>query len=176
MTKEQVGLGNVDNTSDKEKPISDAAQDLFDTKVDKIEGKGLSTNDFTNSFRNKLEQLDNIRKLTQEEINELEEKGELAEGELIYNLDNHEYFYFDGTDKKPVPDANDFYSKEEAYNKEETYSKEEVYNKEEAYSKEEVYTKEEVDDLIRPKYRVQGETLLVDDFVEARVENETLKL
>lgn len=28
--------------------------DKFDTKVDKIEGKGLSTNDFTNAYRNKL--------------------------------------------------------------------------------------------------------------------------
>lgn len=146
VTKDQVGLGNVDNTSDKEKPISDATQDVLDTKVDKIEGKGLSTNDFTNAFRNKLEQLDNIRKLSQQEIDELEEAGELAEGELIYNTDKHEYFYFNGEEKKVVPDANDF------------------------------YTKQEVDDLIRPKFTVQEETLMVDDFVEARVENETLKL
>ena len=31
VTKEQVGLGNVDNTSDKEKPISDATQKALDT-------------------------------------------------------------------------------------------------------------------------------------------------
>ena len=34
VTKEQVGLGNVDNTSDKDKPISDATQAALDKKVD----------------------------------------------------------------------------------------------------------------------------------------------
>ena len=34
VTKEQVGLGNVDNTSDKDKPISDATQEALDQKVD----------------------------------------------------------------------------------------------------------------------------------------------
>ena len=34
VTKEQVGLGRVDNTSDKEKPISDATQAALDKKVD----------------------------------------------------------------------------------------------------------------------------------------------
>lgn len=59
VTKAQVGLGNVDNTSDKDKPISDAAQNLFDTKVDKIIGKGLSTNDFTNEDKEKLDNFTN---------------------------------------------------------------------------------------------------------------------
>jgi hypothetical protein len=35
VTKGQVGLGNVDNTSDLEKPISTAAQTEFDLKLDK---------------------------------------------------------------------------------------------------------------------------------------------
>lgn len=48
VTKAQVGLGNVDNTSDANKPISTATQVALDNKVDKIDGKGLSTNDFTN--------------------------------------------------------------------------------------------------------------------------------
>ena len=34
VTKEQVGLGRVDNTSDKEKPISDATQAALDKKAD----------------------------------------------------------------------------------------------------------------------------------------------
>jgi len=34
VTKEQVGLGNVDNTSDLDKPVSDATQDALDLKVD----------------------------------------------------------------------------------------------------------------------------------------------
>ena len=35
VTKEQVGLGNVDNTSDKNKPISDATQTALDGKLNK---------------------------------------------------------------------------------------------------------------------------------------------
>lgn len=34
VTKEQVGLGNVDNTADKDKPISDATQEALDNKSD----------------------------------------------------------------------------------------------------------------------------------------------
>lgn len=34
VTKDQVGLGNVDNTSDLDKPISDATQDALDLKYD----------------------------------------------------------------------------------------------------------------------------------------------
>ena len=55
VTKGQIGLGNVDNTSDKDKPVSDAAKALFNTKVDKEEGKGLSTNDFTNNYKDILD-------------------------------------------------------------------------------------------------------------------------
>lgn len=90
VTKVQVGLGNVDNTSDLDKPVSNAAKTEFDSiktrmndletnaslsyetlqgnfkafaskvdeaidiKVDKVEGKGLSTNDFTNEDKTKL--------------------------------------------------------------------------------------------------------------------------
>ena len=55
VTKGQVGLGNVDNTSDKNKPVSDAAKVLFNTKVDKVTGKSLSTNDFTNTYKDILD-------------------------------------------------------------------------------------------------------------------------
>ena len=47
VTKAQVGLSNVENTSDADKPISTAQQAVLDSKVDKITGKGLSTNDLT---------------------------------------------------------------------------------------------------------------------------------
>ena len=53
-TKAQVGLGNVDNTSDASKPISSATQTALDGKVDKIVGKGLSTEDFTTAEKSKL--------------------------------------------------------------------------------------------------------------------------
>ena len=49
-----VGLSNVDNTSDANKPISTDTQTALDIKVDKVTGKGLSTEDYTNSEKNKL--------------------------------------------------------------------------------------------------------------------------
>lgn len=54
ITKANIGLGNVDNTSDANKPISTATQTALDNKVDKVTGKGLSTNDFTTTEKNKL--------------------------------------------------------------------------------------------------------------------------
>jgi hypothetical protein len=67
ITKTMVGLGNADNTSDANKPVSSAAQAAFDlkanttdvntslaTKVDKVTGKDLSTNDYTTAEKTKL--------------------------------------------------------------------------------------------------------------------------
>ena len=56
VTKEQIGLGKVDNTSDKDKPISDAVKEELGNKVDKIHGKGLSANDFTDQYKNQIEE------------------------------------------------------------------------------------------------------------------------
>jgi len=55
VTKAQVGLGNVDNTSDANKPVSTATQAELDKKVDKVSGKGLSTNDFTNTYKSNVD-------------------------------------------------------------------------------------------------------------------------
>ena len=55
MTKANIGLGNVDNTSDTDKPISTATQTALDNKVDKVAGKGLSTEDYTTAEKTKLE-------------------------------------------------------------------------------------------------------------------------
>lgn len=54
ITKGNIGLGNVDNTSDANKPISTATQTALDGKVDKVTGKGLSSNDFTDALLTKL--------------------------------------------------------------------------------------------------------------------------
>ncbi|MBQ2649816.1 MAG: hypothetical protein IJF82_20885 [Achromobacter sp.] len=54
ITKANIGLGNVDNTSDANKPISTATQTALDNKVDKVTGKGLSANDFTDTLLSKL--------------------------------------------------------------------------------------------------------------------------
>lgn len=57
VTKDQVGLGNVDNTSDLNKPVSTTQQIALDKKVDKVSGKGLSTNDYTTDEKNKLAEI-----------------------------------------------------------------------------------------------------------------------
>jgi hypothetical protein len=54
LDKTAVGLGNVDNTSDTNKPISSATQTALDDKVDKVTGKGLSQEDYTTTEKNKL--------------------------------------------------------------------------------------------------------------------------
>lgn len=54
LTKTDIGLTNVDNTSDLEKPISSATQNMLNTKVDTVTGKGLSTNDYTDAEKTKL--------------------------------------------------------------------------------------------------------------------------
>lgn len=60
VTKEQVGLGNVDNTSDLNKPISTATQSALNNKVDKVSGKSL----VQDSQITKLEGLDDQDTLT----------------------------------------------------------------------------------------------------------------
>jgi hypothetical protein len=55
--KTNLQLQNVDNTSDLNKPISLATQGALDTKVDKVTGKGLSTEDFTTAEKTKLASL-----------------------------------------------------------------------------------------------------------------------
>ncbi|WP_209434990.1 hypothetical protein, partial [Pedobacter ginsenosidimutans] len=67
LDKNDVGLGNVDNTPDLDKPLSTFAQaalalkaDMVDvnerlsTKVDKVAGKQLSTEDFSSAEKDKL--------------------------------------------------------------------------------------------------------------------------
>ena len=54
MNAGDVGLNKVNNTSDLEKPISTATQEALDGKVDKVDGKALSTNDYTTAEKNKL--------------------------------------------------------------------------------------------------------------------------
>ena len=102
VTKEQLGLGNVENTADKDKPVSDAVQNVLDTKVDKIIGKGLSTNDFTNEDKSKLDNSMSNRKLSTEEINELTSKNV---GDLIYNITINKYVYWNGTSWEEVGDT-----------------------------------------------------------------------
>ena len=69
VTKSQVGLSEVDNTSDKNKPISNKQQEALDNKVDKEPGKMLSTNDYTTVEKNKLYGIEeNANKYTHPEV------------------------------------------------------------------------------------------------------------
>jgi len=52
--KTNLSLDQVNNTSDASKPISTATQVALDTKVDKVTGKALSTNDYSTAEKNKL--------------------------------------------------------------------------------------------------------------------------
>ena len=49
-----LGLENVDNTTDLLKPVSTAVQAALSTKVDKVNGKELSTNDYSTAEKAKL--------------------------------------------------------------------------------------------------------------------------
>ena len=52
--KTNLSLDQVNNTSDASKPISSATQGALDTKVDKVTGKELSTNDYSTAEKTKL--------------------------------------------------------------------------------------------------------------------------
>ena len=54
VSKSDVGLGNADNTSDANKPVSTAQQAALNEKVDKVAGKGLSAEDYTATEKQKL--------------------------------------------------------------------------------------------------------------------------
>ena len=54
LVKSDVGLNNVDNTSDLNKPVSTATQTALNNKVDKVAGKQLSTEDYTTIEKTKL--------------------------------------------------------------------------------------------------------------------------
>ena len=55
ISKADIGLANVDNTADVNKPISTATQNALNNKVDKVTGKGLSTEDYTTAEKDKLD-------------------------------------------------------------------------------------------------------------------------
>ena len=58
LDKADVGLSNVDNTTDINKPISNPTQAALGNKVDKQAGKGLSDTNFTQAEKDKLSYLE----------------------------------------------------------------------------------------------------------------------
>ena len=55
VTKDQVGLGNVDNTADKDKPISNATQELVDNTKKELEEK---INNSGNDLQDNIDKID----------------------------------------------------------------------------------------------------------------------
>ena len=104
LTKANIGLGNVDNTSDAQKPVSNATQEALNSKVDKVTGKGLSTNDYTNAEKQKVDDaasqsdLDNLSRQISDETTGLDSKApvivETASGAIAT--------FDDGADSMPI--------------------------------------------------------------------------
>lgn len=94
VTKDQVGLDNVDNTSDLNKPIS-AAQQLVNTQV----------NTALTEYNDRLTAVEEssgsstIKSMTQSELDSYTPENE---GELIYNTDTKQYVYWNGDSWVPV--------------------------------------------------------------------------
>ena len=63
ISSTDLGLENVQNTSDADKVISTRTQTALDTKVDKVTGKNLSTNDYTTAEKTKLAAITGITDL-----------------------------------------------------------------------------------------------------------------
>lgn len=109
LTKSSVGLGNVDNTSDLAKPVSTATQNALNNKVDKVAGKGLSTNDFTNALKTKLEGLSSSGSGNNYYIANIVDNKLVIGGNDIKNIiNNGDAFYIE--DEKVVSDTNVFQS------------------------------------------------------------------
>lgn len=91
VTKAQIGLGDVDNTSDMEKPISTLTQQALDAKVDKVDGKQLSTNDFTDVEKTQIEtnktDIETLKILshTHENKEVIDKFSTDTEGKLLYD-------------------------------------------------------------------------------------------
>lgn len=56
-TATEIGLDQVNNTADMDKPVSTATQTALDGKVDKVKGKQLSTNDYSAEEKSTVAQL-----------------------------------------------------------------------------------------------------------------------
>jgi len=89
LTPANIGLGNVDNTSDADKPVSTAQQAALSGKVDKVTGKGLSTNDYTDADKAALAgKLDASQKGVAGGVAELDSGGKVPSAQLPSYVDD----------------------------------------------------------------------------------------
>ncbi len=110
-------LGELATALENHEDAYDALLEIVGGKVDKVDGKGLSTNDFTNEYKNKLDNLDDIvveesdptvpawAKEATKPTYTAEEVGALPEDTLLFSGD-----YNDLTN---APDLSDYYTKGE---------------------------------------------------------------
>lgn len=68
VTKSQVGLGNVDNTSDANKPVSTAQQTALNKKVDKVDGSSLVADTKVSGYDAHLANKSNPHNVTKEQV------------------------------------------------------------------------------------------------------------
>lgn len=81
ISASNIGLGNVNNTSDADKPISIAQQAALNKKVDKVSGKSLSTHDFTDSYKTSLDNWFNRSRVRPTmSLSDLENKKDIPAG------------------------------------------------------------------------------------------------
>lgn len=87
---------------------------LENNKVDKVDGKGLSTNDFTNTYKEKVDSLKKVANTS----------GSFNAGDIIYNTTTNTLSYFNGTGVISIAGVNDigsvdfsnYYTKSEVSN------------------------------------------------------------
>lgn len=96
VTKDQVGLGNVDNTSDEDKPISTATQEALNNLSDKVDDVKAEIDDYTvNGYKISNNpvldgediKLDNYSKVTTDTEIYSTDTATVAFGKLEYKLD-----------------------------------------------------------------------------------------
>ena len=101
VTKKQVGLGNVDNTADADKPVSEAQQAELDKKLNNAANGGIANNLTTNSSTVALSaaqgvalqaKLDEVTEGGAADLQELEERVSAVEEEI-----NTSSSYINGT-------------------------------------------------------------------------------
>ena len=95
---------NKEKISNLKNDIEKSKQDILELqtmKVDKIEGKELSTNDFTNEYRQKLEKLENYDDtLVKQEIEKIKATDIKQDSEININKTNIEQLQKDNTTNK----------------------------------------------------------------------------
>lgn len=67
-------LKEIADYIEEHQEVYTALNEAIGNKVDKVEGKGLSTNDFTNELKAKLEGLQNLTSISAENVTETENK------------------------------------------------------------------------------------------------------